>query len=98
MYKVRFRPRWSFSRLLMGSEQAIKGQLDRDKEITELLDTMKDVYGFVEDVKKFPDKIDRLEDTILQILGQTVECSFFIREYCGHGFGGMNVMFDHCCE
>ena len=85
----------SFSRLLMGSEQAIKGQLDRDKEITELLATMKDVYSFVEDVKKFPDKIDRLEDKILQILRQTVECSFFIQEYCGHGFGGMIVVLDH---
>jgi len=85
----------SFSRLFMGSEQAIKGQLDRDKEITELLATMRDVYSFVEDVKKFPDKIDRLEDTILQILRQTVECSFFIQEYCGHGFGGMIVVLDH---
>ena len=82
----------------MASKQAIKGQLDRDKGITELLGTMKDVYSFVEDVKKFPDKIHRLEDTILQILGQTVECSFFIQEYCGYGFGGMIVMFDHCCE
>jgi len=79
----------------MGPKQAIKGQLDRDKEITELLATMKDVYSFVEDVKKFPDKIGRLEDIILQVLGQTVECSFFIQEYCGHGFGGMIVVLYH---
>ena len=98
MYKVKSRLPDVISRLLMGSEQAIKAQLDRDKEIAELLGTMKDVYSFVEDVKKFPDKIDRLEDTIIGILGQTVECSFFIQEYCGRGFGGMIAVLDHCCK
>jgi hypothetical protein len=56
---------------------------------------MKDVYSFVDAVKALPDKISILEDTIIKILTQTVECVFFIREYCGHGFGGMPIIL-HC--
>ena len=55
---------------------------------------MKDVYSFVDAVKKFPNQIAILEDTIIKILTQTVECVFFIREYCGQGFGGMhNILY-----
>ena len=72
--------------------QAVKGQLDRDKNITSLVTLMKDVYLFVDTVKEFPDKVVILEDTIVKILKQTVECTFFIREYCAHGFGGMSYV------
>jgi hypothetical protein len=65
---------------------------NRDKKITDLIGTVKDVYSFVDTVKALPDKISILEDTIMEILKQTVECVFFIREYCGHGFGGMPII------
>ena len=35
-----------------------------------------------------PNKLPLLEDIITKILKQTVECSIFIREYTGQGFGG----------
>ena len=54
---------------------------------------MKDAYSFMSNVKDFSErvgegKLGKLEDKIIKILLQTVECSVFIREYCGHGFGG----------
>jgi hypothetical protein len=48
---------------------------------------MDDAYTFV-DATDIRDKVKILEDTITTILHQTVECSIFIREYCGRGFGG----------
>jgi hypothetical protein len=49
---------------------------------------MDDLYTFVDSVQSFPNKIKKLEDIILKILTQTVECVMFIREYTGLGFSG----------
>ena len=49
---------------------------------------MDDVCSFVEDIRLIPNKLQRLTDTIADILKQTVECAIFIREYTGHGFAG----------
>jgi hypothetical protein len=50
---------------------------------------MDDVCSFVEDIRLIPNKLERLTDTIADILKQTVECAIFIREYTGHGFAGV---------
>jgi hypothetical protein len=69
--------------------QVLKGQIDRDRRIFDLVETMEDVYSFVDVVKSLPKKLEILEDVIVKILKQTVECAIFIREYTGHGFAGM---------
>jgi hypothetical protein len=66
----------------------VQGQLDRDRSIADLLVAMESVYSFVDALQSLPEKIDALEDIIIKIAVQTVECAIFIREYCGHGFGG----------
>jgi hypothetical protein len=68
--------------------QAVKGQLERDSKLVGLVQTMDDVYSFVEASESFQDKVNLLEDTISRLLKQTVECAIFIREYTGHGFTG----------
>src|SRR5882757_8248932 len=68
--------------------QSVKGQLDRDRRIADLVNMMEDVYTFVDDVKSFPSRLSSLEETIKKILFQTIECSLFIQEYSGRGFGG----------
>ena len=50
---------------------------------------MDDVCSFVEEIQLIPNKLQRLTDTIADILKQMVECAIFIREYTGHGFGGV---------
>ena len=62
--------------------------ITRDKKLVDLVTTMEDVYSLVDAVESDPSKIQGLEDTIMKILEQTIECSIFIREYAGHGFGG----------
>lgn len=80
----------------------IKGQLERDQAIVKLVDTMVKLYSFVDALRDLPGKIELLEDIITNILKQTVECSIFIREYSGKGFGGalflylLHNIFPHC--
>ncbi|KAF8580851.1 hypothetical protein K439DRAFT_1654228 [Ramaria rubella] len=67
--------------------KAVDGQIERDAEIIQLVDDMKDIYSFVDATEGLRKKIQHLEDTISSILQQTVECVAFIREYSGKGFG-----------
>ncbi|KIM82890.1 hypothetical protein PILCRDRAFT_7772 [Piloderma croceum F 1598] len=66
--------------------KAIKGQIERDQNLIDLVMTMDDVCSFVDEVQLIPNKLERLTDIIADILKQTVECAIFIREYTGHGF------------
>ncbi|KAF8578326.1 WD40 repeat-like protein [Ramaria rubella] len=66
---------------------AVDGQIERDVDIIQLVDDMKDVYSFVDATKELGKKIQLLEDTVSSILKQTVECVAFILEYSGKGFG-----------
>jgi len=66
----------------------VKNQLETDNKLVDLVNTMIDVWSFVDDVNSLPAKMKRLEDIIDKIQTQTVECAIFIREYTGHGFGG----------
>lgn len=49
---------------------------------------MEDVFSFADDVQTLPDKLKHLENVIIKILLQVVECTLFIQEYTGHGFSG----------
>ncbi|KAG1742617.1 uncharacterized protein EDB91DRAFT_1346397 [Suillus paluster] len=66
----------------------VRGQLDTDKRIADLVNMMEDVYTFVDDVKNFPSRLSSLEETVKKILSQTIECMLFIQEYSGRGFCG----------
>ena len=68
--------------------KAVKGQVERDQQLIDLVTTMENVYTFVDAVQALPNKIVVFEDVITSILKQTVECAIFIREYTGHGFAG----------
>ena len=63
--------------------------MDRYARLEDLGVLMKDSYAFVEDIKSFPEKIPALDATIRALLSQTVECTMFLRECSGHGFGGI---------
>ena len=64
----------------------MRAQLDRDQKLGALVKTMEDVYAFVDTIQSLPNKLQLLEDVIVKILNQTVECAIFIREYTGCGF------------
>ncbi|KAJ7142306.1 hypothetical protein C8R44DRAFT_846399 [Mycena epipterygia] len=66
--------------------KVVEKQQDTDDRLLKLVQTMVEVYSFVEDVEFLSQKIKRLEDSVLGITRETVECAIFIHEYTGKGF------------
>lgn len=71
----------------------MKKERQTEDNVLQLVQTMIEVYDFVEDVEALPQKIKRLENIVLEIAKQTLECAIFIREYTGHGFSGIKICF-----
>ena len=68
----------------------VQAQQVRDRSILDLVQTMEKTYSLV--VSADLDELKHhtvLQDIINQILRQTVECGYFIREYVRRNFGGM---------
>ncbi|KAF7342157.1 WD40 repeat-like protein [Mycena venus] len=73
-------------KVLTSVYKVVKKQKDTDAKLTKLVETMVEVYSFVEDVDFLPQKIKGLELKTLAIAKQTVECALFIQEYTANGF------------
>ncbi|KAJ7107903.1 WD40-repeat-containing domain protein [Mycena epipterygia] len=73
-------------KVLTSVYRAAKKQQETDEQLFKLVETMVDVYSFVEDVESLPQKIKSLEDKALAIVQQTVESALFIQEYTANGF------------
>ncbi|KII86762.1 hypothetical protein PLICRDRAFT_55670 [Plicaturopsis crispa FD-325 SS-3] len=71
--------------------KAVQGQVERDQKLLALFAAMQDAYSVVEPTEAFRKKIHTLEILFQKIIVHTTECAMFIREYCGHGFGGRLV-------
>ncbi|KAH8096647.1 hypothetical protein BXZ70DRAFT_908514 [Cristinia sonorae] len=65
---------------------ALNEQLLRDGKVVELISVMDDANSFLGDLKSVEDFTSRMTEFVDATLKQTVECSSFIREYCGIGF------------
>ena len=67
----------------------VQAQQRRDQRILDLVQTMDDTYSLVLVSAHELKKHSVLQDVINQILKQTIECGYFIRDYVQHSFGGM---------
>lgn len=61
--------------------QTVKNQQATDDKTLELVQTMVEVYSFVEDVESLSQKIKRLENVVAEIAKQTLECAIFLRVF-----------------
>ncbi|KAJ7653545.1 hypothetical protein DFH06DRAFT_1330263 [Mycena polygramma] len=73
-------------KVLTSVYQAVKAEQEKQEKLRKLVDNMVSVYSFTEETDVLPQKIKSLEDKVLAIVKQTVECAVFIQEYSGHGF------------
>ncbi|KAJ7861134.1 hypothetical protein B0H14DRAFT_2576276 [Mycena olivaceomarginata] len=73
-------------KVLTSVYQAVKREQNTDDKLCKLVQTMADVYSFVEDVDFLSEKIKSVEDKAVAIVKQTVECALFIQEYTANGF------------
>jgi hypothetical protein len=72
----------------------VQAQQVRDLKILDLVNAMEKTYSFAvsaDELKNYP----VLQDIIILILKQTIECGYFIQEYTRHNFGGMSQV--HWC-
>ncbi|KAF8143574.1 hypothetical protein K438DRAFT_2029550 [Mycena galopus ATCC 62051] len=79
---------WSVTSSLF---KAIQGQLERDQKMASLVAVMNEIYGLVETLDTSSEKVKLVEDTLLAIAKQTIECTLFVREYCHQGFQGRTL-------
>jgi hypothetical protein len=60
--------------------QVIIAQVARDDRITHLVETMVDVYSFVDEAEPLKEN-DTQKRILVQMAQQTMECGYFIRDY-----------------
>ncbi|KAF7340415.1 WD40 repeat-like protein [Mycena venus] len=77
-------------KILTFVREAVEEQQNMDDNVLELVETMAEVYSFVDDVGSL-EKVKRLKAVVVEITKQTVECAIFIREYTGCGFSGQLI-------
>lgn len=65
-------------------------QYKTDHDVVDLFNALQNAVGYAEFAWTTKNKIPRLENAIIAILQQTVECCVFIKEYTGHGFAGLS--------
>ncbi|KAJ7018399.1 hypothetical protein C8F04DRAFT_1199031 [Mycena alexandri] len=69
---------WS---ILSSVYQAVKQQREMDDKVVELVKTMVELYSFKDNINFVVEKIPILEDTLVKIAKQTLECANFLEEY-----------------
>ncbi|KAJ7808899.1 hypothetical protein B0H14DRAFT_1508795 [Mycena olivaceomarginata] len=64
----------------------VKSQREADDKVVKLVEAMAMLYSFATEVDSVVKNSKPVEDTVLRITMQTMECALLIREYSGHGF------------
>ncbi|KAJ7087458.1 hypothetical protein C8R44DRAFT_820126 [Mycena epipterygia] len=71
-------------KILTSVHKVVKQKMNA--KLYELVQTIDEVYSFVDGIDSLPEKIERAENKVLAIVKQTAECALFIQEYVAHGF------------
>ncbi|KAJ7808904.1 WD40-repeat-containing domain protein [Mycena olivaceomarginata] len=66
----------------------VKNQREADGKVVKLVEAMATLYSFATEVDSVVKNSKPVEETVLRITMQTMECALLIREYSGHGFLG----------
>lgn len=65
----------------------VQAQHAQDLKILELVKAMEKTYSFIVSADELKNS-SVLQDIIVLILKQTIECGYFIQNYTRHNFGG----------
>ena len=86
-FEVSFRPSLSSACIKLLPKMMITKQLGRDKKITGLVQTMTNLYDFIQDTNPL-EKIRSYQRTVERLVQQTKECAYFIADYSKTSFFG----------
>ena len=64
-----------------------------DAEVVDLVNDMSANVDCILKIENMKNKFDGLKNVVIQVLRQITECCIFVREYMGHGFFGMYLIF-----
>ena len=77
--------------------KVVKQQVDADKEVASLVETMSATIKVVNVLDCFSDKVLPLKDSIIAFAKQCAECASFVRQYTTPGFlGKANIQICEC--
>ncbi|KAJ7199387.1 WD40 repeat-like protein [Mycena pura] len=74
-------------KVLTSVYKMVKNQQEADDKVVKLVEAMVMLYSFAKEVDSVM-KNSKLQEIVLCITMQTMECALLIREYSGHGFLG----------
>ncbi|KAL5501079.1 hypothetical protein ACEPAH_9466 [Sanghuangporus vaninii] len=75
-------------KIASGLYSAVEKVYKTDNRVIDLVQSMDDAFAFVRDVETLPDKSASLQQAIVGLLKQTVECCLFISRYTSRSFLG----------
>ncbi|KAL5480457.1 hypothetical protein ACEPAI_1727 [Sanghuangporus weigelae] len=75
-------------KIASGLYSAVEKVYKTDNRVIDLVQSMDDAFAFVCGVETLPDKSTSLQQAIMGLLKQTIECCFFVSCYTGRGFLG----------
>ncbi|KAK6971892.1 WD40 repeat-like protein [Favolaschia claudopus] len=73
-------------KVLTSVYKIVQNQREADEKVVKLVDAMTKLYSFAKEVDFVVKNSKAVEETVLRIIMQTMECALLIREYLGHGF------------
>ncbi|KAL5480301.1 hypothetical protein ACEPAI_1571 [Sanghuangporus weigelae] len=75
-------------KLVSGLYSAVEKVFKTDKKVVDLVRSMINAFDFIRDVETLPDKSDRMQQAIVELLKQTIECCLFVSRYTSRNFLG----------
>ena len=59
---------------------------ETDAKVVGLVHSMREAFAFIDDFRTLSEKVGTLQEPIIGLLKQTIECCAFIRQYSNRGF------------
>ena len=69
--------------------KAVRNQEIADNKLLSLFESVKQTFSFAKNLQELRNKVQTLEDVIIQIMKQITECASFVRDYVQRGFHSM---------
>ncbi|KAK6993276.1 WD40 repeat-like protein, partial [Favolaschia claudopus] len=75
-------------KVLTSVYKIVQNQREADEKVAQLVEAMARLYSFAKEVDSVVNNSKPVQDIVLRITMQTMECALLLREYSGHGFLG----------
>lgn len=78
---------------LLNLFQTVLAYKDRNDDVKQLCEKLKEVYNFITDAERLPRLSETPTDALSLLIRQTIECAYFIRGYSERSLGWILLIF-----